>query len=254
MRVNIVVEHGDTHWIGGRMARELCDRLPEHGVIAAINGKGQYDLTYHQIVYSTPQAHPAVGLFTHGETRPHMFASSYDGQICMNPVMLRYLYEGGAEKPALIRQAVTDDFVGKKQLVFGVAGRVYGDGRKGEHLVAKMLEHGYKVMVWGYGWPIESFSYDVADLPLFYRSIDYYVDTSSDEGGCTPALEAMAMGVPVISHAVGVDRPILAYQTHDWDSLQEVLKHLTIPQTYANWTLEHVSYFKNVLERVGATV
>lgn len=246
MRVNIIVALGDMEWICGRMARELAPRLSAHGIEAVINGTGG-DLEYQQVVYGPPLTRPAVGLFTHGKDRPLRFATAYDGQVSMNSAMNRYLVEGGAEFPVIIEQPVVDNLIRKEPIVFGVAGRVYADGRKGEHLVAHMIRAGYNVLAWGHGWPCPAMSSNVADLPLFYNSIDYYVDTSSDEGGCTPALEAMARGIPVISHTVGVDRPVLAYRTHDWDSLNDVLWKLTHPTTYDDWAVGHASYFKLVL-------
>lgn len=253
MRVNIVLGNGDTQWIGGRMARELVARLPAYGIDAAINTPGGADLTYHQIVYGEPDASPSVGLFTHGADRPTKHGIEYDGQICMNSAMLGYLHRAGANHAALIEQPVSDAFVRTAPIVFGVSGRIYGDGRKGEHLVAKMVEAGYVVKAWGHGWSCPIVSTRIEDLPAFYASLDYYIDTSSDEGGCTPALEAMAMGVPVISHTLGVDRPVLAYKTHDWDSLHQVLRALTVPRTYDNWARDHAAYFKSVLARMRAS-
>lgn len=253
--MNIVIGATDLAWIGGRLTRELVDRLPTYGVTAEIN-QGPADLEYHQIVYDEPTRRPAVGMFTHGYFRPKRYATAYDGQVALNPVMLRYLRETVNESvtgvrtvgPCLIRLPVADDFIRPvKNIVFGVAGRTYGDGRKGEHLVKAMVEHGYTVRAWGSGWPCEIVGSDLTELPVFYRSLDYYVDTSSDEGGCVPALEAMAMGVPVISHTLGVDRPVLAYETHDWVSLERVLKTLTRPQTYDDWAREHATYFKAVI-------
>jgi hypothetical protein len=60
----------------------------------------------------------------------------------------------------------------------------------------------------------------------------------------------MAMGIPVISHTLGVDRPVLAYDTHDWVSLNRILYRLTHPRTYDDWAREHADYFKSVLTRM----
>jgi glycosyltransferase involved in cell wall biosynthesis len=110
-----------------------------------------------------------------------------------------------------------------------------------------MVAAGYDVIGWGSGWPCEIVGSSLDDLPHFYEMIDYYVDTSSDEGGCTPALECMALGIPVISHTVGVDRPVIPYERHSWVSLRQVLRHLTQPVTYDDWAREHAIYFREVL-------
>ena len=251
LRVNILVGSADLNWIAGRFARELCLRLPRYGVHAEMNEPSMKDLTYYQIVYGVPDAcdHPTVGLFTHGDFRPRNFGPAYTGQICLNTEMLRYLQETvGTESPRMIEQPVDEKFI-KPTITFGVAGRTYSDGRKGEHLVKAAVEAGYIVIGWGSGWPCPIVSDRVEDLPHFYRSIDYYIDTSSDEGGCTPALECLAMGKPVISHTLGVDRPVLAYQTHDWDSLHRVMHKLTHPRTYDDWASDHADYFRQTVQR-----
>lgn len=249
MRINIVVKSADMNWIAGRFAKELCSRLPAYGIEAVINDP-RADLEYQQIVYGEPVSRPAIGLFTHGKDRPMRFGRSYDGQISMNSVMDSYLKEAGCRESAIIEQPVDEVFI-KKPIIFGVAGRTYSDGRKGEHLVAQMIEAGYTVVAWGSGWPCPILSHRVEELPNFYRSIDYYIDTSSDEGGCTPALECLAMGIPVISHSLGVDRPVLSYETHNWESLNRILYKLTHPRTYDDWARNHARYFKHVMERAA---
>jgi glycosyltransferase involved in cell wall biosynthesis len=188
-------------------------------------------------------------MFTHGKDRPARFAVDYDGQIALNPVSLVYLVDAvGSDKPTLIEMPVADCFI-KRPIVFGVSGHAHADGRKGERLVAEMVKAGYVVNAWGAGWPCEIYSDDVKDLPSFYATLDYYVDTSSDEGGCVPALECLAMGIPVISHTVGVDRPVLGYVKDSWVSLSQVLYRLTHPRTYDDWARDHAAYFKRVLGR-----
>lgn len=251
VKVNIVVGNADLHWIAGRFARELVARLPEHGIEAVINSTSPCDLEYQQIVYGEPSQRPAVGLFTHGEFRPRQFAASYDGCICTNSVMAAYLLGGGATSTCVIRPVVDDIYRRDREIVFGVAGRTYSDGRKGEHLVAEMVSAGYTVRAWGSGWPCKIVGTELSQLRDFYRSIDYYIDTSSDEGGCVPAVEAAAMGIPVISHTLGVDRPVIPYELHSWRSLRAVLQALCHPRTYDDFAREHAVYFKAVLERAS---
>lgn len=249
MRVNIVVSSADASWLAGRLARELVARLPAFGIEAAVNNSAYSDLEYHQIVYGKPATRPAVGMFTHGAERPKQLGEAFDGQIALNPIMLKYLTQAGNLNATLIELPVHDRFLRREPLLFGVAGRTYADGRKGEHLVKQMIEQGYRVVGWGIGWPCPIVSTRVEDLPAFYRHLDYFVDTSNEEGGGTPALECMAMGVPVISHTLGVERPVLSYEIGCWESLSKVLHRLTHPKTYGQWTREHAEYFKSVVER-----
>lgn len=246
MRINIILGGGDSGWIIGRMARELEARLPAYGIDVTINGDVA-DLEHHPVVYGDPTNRPAVGTFTHGDFRPKRYASVYDGHIGLNSSVHGYLKLAAAPNAVLIEPVVDEHFHLGRPLIFGVAGRTYGDGRKGEHLIAKMIAAGYHVIAWGYGWPCEIFSTKFEDLRTFYQMIDYYVDTAHDEGGCVPAFEATAMGVPVISHTVGVSRPVLAYERSDWDSLERVLRYLTTPRGYDDWAREHATYFKAVL-------
>ena len=249
--VNIVVANGVREWIGGRFARELVTRLPAHGFHAAINSPHGADLEYQQIVYGPPTSRPAVGLFTHGEERPRQFARDYDGHITFSPTLALWLLAAGAAHPEIVSYPVDERFCLGRPLVFGVAGRVYQDGRKGEHLVAAAVAAGFDVVAWGSGWPCRIVSNMLGDLPDFYRSLDYYIDTSSDEGGCVPAAEAMAFGVPVISHTVGVTRPVIPYERHSELSLLEVLDQLARPYTYDDFARAHSMAFLRALARAG---
>lgn len=252
MRVNIVVREPDLPWIAGRLARELVARLPFYEVDAVINGTGVFDIEYQQIVYGPPQGYALkkVGLFTHGEGRAATFTPCYHGHIALNPRIQQVLRESGAPNPVVIEQAVDDIFIPKSAPIFGVAGSTKSDGRKGEALVRKMLDAGYQVIAWGHGWPCPIVSQDYKRLPEFYKLLDYYVVTSSDEGGCTPIIECMAMSIPVISPRIGfaINRPVLEYQAGDWDSLHKVLRYLTEVQTYDDWALQHANYFRSLIK------
>lgn len=246
MRVNIRVTENDMPWIVGRYAKELVARLPQFGIQAAINQFTDVDLEYHANTYSLPSRRPAIGLFAHNrfEMAPH-----FDGHIALNPVFCETLRQHGAKDPVVIEQAVDDTFLREGKPVFGVAGSVKGDNRKGQDLVQKMVEQGYDIRAWGTGWPCPTFSKDYAHLPAFYRGLNYYVVTSRIEGGCTPVLEAMAMGIPVISPKLGfaIRRPVLEYEAGNWESLHSVLKFLTVHRTYDDFAREHADYFKKVL-------
>lgn len=250
--VNIAVGSVDLAWIGGRLARELAFHLKRLNYKATVNSTRPTDLHFEQIVYGPPKARPAVGFFTHGTTRPKQFAKDYDGFIVTNPVMQDHLLEAGAPitRIAVIPLPVdTVTFKLSRPLRFGVAGRTYSDGRKGEAMVAAMVAAGYNVVAWGSGWPCPIVGADLSQLPEFYRSLDYYIDTSTDEGGCVPALEAIACGVPVISHDCGVQHPAIKYRCGDWDDLKRVLESITRPRGYADWARDHAALFNKVLGR-----
>lgn len=257
--VNIVVGPADLPWIAGRFARELVARLPAHGISAEINPGFDPEVSvsthrfveYQQIVYDHPIYHPAVGLFTHGDYRPRRFGLSYDACIALSPAMVTHLRAADVPDDRIFLAPYpvdTDTYRLSRPLRFGVAGRTYSDGRKGEHLVAAMVAAGYDIRAWGSGWPCPIVGSDLSQLPEFYRSLDYYIDTSTDEGGCIPAAEAQACGVPVISHTFGVTRPVIAYERGSWESLSAVLRAITQPATYDDFAAVHAAAFKRALE------
>jgi hypothetical protein len=251
--VNIPVTGPDMNWIVGRLAKELVDRLPRYGFDARINAfERRCDVEYHSNVYFPPsgRGRKAIGLFAHDDGRPRQFAAKYDGHVVLNPAMRDLMLSLGAPNPRIIEQAVDDIFLPKRRPVFGVAGSVKpGNPRKGEALVKKMLEAGYDVRAWGTGWPCPIVSSRYGDLPAFYQGIDYYLVTSSLEGGCTPIIEAMAAGKPVISPRIGfaIVRPVIEYEKGSWDSLRQVLFYLTNHRTYEDWASEHAAYFREIL-------
>lgn len=244
-RVNIRVTEPDMNWIVGRYAQELVTHLPVFGIDAAINDFKRTDLEFHANTYMAPMRHPAIGLFAHNRWE---LAPKFDGHIALNPMGADALRTNGATNPVVIEQAVDPRFV-KPVVTFGVAGSVKGDNRKGQDLVAKMLDAGYNVRAWGAGWPCPIISDKFEDLIKLYEMIDYYVVTSRVEGGCTPIIECMAMGVPIISPRIGfaIQRPVLEYEAGNWDSLERVLQYLTRPRTYEDFAREHASYFKETL-------
>ena len=247
MKVNIRVTENDKPWIVGRYARELVERLPQFGVEARINDASYRDLEYHANTYFKPSRRPAVGLFAHNRFE---LAPEFDGHIALNPVFCETLRQWGAKDPVVIEQAVDECFIDRLHpTVFGVAGSVKADNRKGQDLVARMVEHGYRVRAWGTGWPCPIVSNEYKHLPAFYQGLDYYVVTSRVEGGCTPIIECMAMGVPVIAPRIGfaIVRPVLEYQAGSWDSLHDVLRYLTEHRTYDDFARDHAEYFRRCL-------
>jgi hypothetical protein len=265
MRVNIPVTGPDMNWIVGRLAKELVARLPRYGFDAQINRETPADIEYHSNVYGPPKGHGrvAIGLFAHDDGRPGRYARLFDGQVVLNPEMQQLILgmvdspdmAGHRRRPTerlpvVIEQAVDDCFLPRHRPVFGVAGSVKaGNPRKGERFIQKMVEQGYDVRAWGSGWPCPIVSDRYEDLPAFYRSLDYYVCTSTLEGGCSPIIECMAMNVPVIAPRIGfaIVRPVLEYEAGNWESLENVLKYLTRHRTYEDWAADHAEYFRRFL-------
>ena len=82
--------------------------------------------------------------------------------------------------------------------VIGVAGWVYRGGRKGEHLVEKVVDSRFRWVACGGGWPIPTTYYEFDELEQFYQSLDVFVCTSLVEGTPNPPLEALACGKKIV--------------------------------------------------------
>lgn len=155
--------------------------------------------------------------------------------------------------------------------VAGVAGYIYGGGRKGEQLLVDVLESsGAQAMDWraiGRGWPIiPTKRMPWEELQQFYQGLDLYICTAIIEGVPYPPLEALACGVPiVIPRGVGLldtlpDMPgIIRYNAGDAESLiqalskaqmdigqidRAALRDVTEPFTVEGWVQGHVDTFE----------
>lgn len=245
MRVNLVSE---TSWILGRCARELHERLGW-----SINSTKPHDIDYHLPYWrefdpESPKTAPTrVGFFTHGFRRAEGLRNDFDAAVCMNERM-EYRLRGMPVQ--IIKPGVN---VPSKAPTFGVVGRTYRDGRKGEEMVARAVAAGYDFLSLGPGpWPCESAGADPernASLG-FWHKIDYLVVTANDEGGPMPALEAIAHRVPVIAPDVGFcwEIPVIRYEAGNWKSLEVVLHRLTVLPTWEDWARRHQMFFELILE------
>lgn len=249
--IDIIVDGG---WILRRMAEEVEKRVPEAKIpivasradMLAKNRTGDALYYINYCWYDEDIDKPAAVYFTHFRGNHKQFdrvwmkaATLSDLQICMSGKTAALLHKQGATNLHIIRPGV-DRTLRRTKPVFGVCGAVKDD-RKGAWLVEKMVEEGYSVRAWGMGWPCETVSYDFADLPDFYRSIDYLVVTSSLEGGPMPVIEAIAMGVPVIAPDVGWcwEFPVIRYEKDSWSSLLSVLNRLNDFPTWEDWGRRH---------------
>src|SRR5690606_24675241 len=192
VNVNIVTERGD--WILNRCARELAERLPN----VTVNGTG--DVTYYMPAYSwckPAQIRPgSIGFWTHPtEARLDAYHDRFVANVAMNVTVAAQLAERGAHV-TVIRPGVS---VPTRRITFGVVGRTYASKRKGEDKIAALVGDGHSVIARGEGWPCPAMPLVLDELPAFYRSIDYLLVTSTEEGGPMPVLDAIAQGVPVIA-------------------------------------------------------
>jgi hypothetical protein len=255
--MNIVTKTG---WILERLSRELL-AIPGvslncgEGERKAMKGGPNYYLPAKDFK-RFPADGWRIGLYTHGDSG---FDVIREFEVClaMNQSMAGRLAEAGARKIRVIRPGAPWK---QERVTFGVVGRVYNDGRKGEGFVANAIAAGFSFVACSTPKKIRATSRGIWPCPVthsaesedsrraFYQSIDYLVVTSLDEGGPMPVLEAIASGVPVIAPDVGWcwEFPVIRYVRGDWESLKSVLMALTHPPSWSEWVESHRKLFADL--------
>ncbi len=254
MRVNIFTEdqRGPHPWILRRSALEIQKADPR----ITINGKpAEINYSINYALFRDVQG-VLVGHFTHlehkGIYRQRFFdtAKRYHYATCTCLRTLRILDGLGFPANRVLQVPYGSDARFKRETItFGVVGRTYKSGRKGEHLGAAAVKAGYNVRYWGKGWPCpEMFKgSDWGRLGEFYQNIDYLLVTANNEGGPVPVIDAIAAGVPVIAPNVGWcwEYPVIRYNG-TWGGLHEVMYHLTFPASWERWSKAHLAFFEDI--------
>ena len=262
MSINIIVKRG---WILERMALEVSKALPgvtincgqtERAVdpTAAIN----YFMPAKDLIkYPTPTY--AVGLFTHGSLVPEVL-TQFTACVSMNRQVAAQLSKLTKADIVVIRPGTDTP---ARPPVFGVVGRPYNSGRKGEAMVEQAVSEGFQFVACaprakvratrGARWPCKV-THRTEHREEFYRTIDYLVVPSLEEGGPIPVLEALAHHVPVIAPNVGWcwEFPVIRYERGSWESLKGVLEGLARPPSWAEWAERHRRLFRRLLKEKAA--
>jgi glycosyltransferase involved in cell wall biosynthesis len=254
--INIVVKPG---WILERMARELAGALP--GVTINAGGTDRAvdpgaALTYYmpaKDILKFPSPRPrSMGLFTHGPIGD--LAGSFRACTSMNKRLGAELRKQGADV-TVIRPGT---WLPERAPIFGVVGRAYNSGRKGQELVAQAVAAGFNVLACAPAERIRATANSRWPCPVthktearddFYRGIDYLLVPALEEGGPMPVLEAIARHVPVIAPDVGWcwEFPVIRYERGSWESLRSVLDGLTHAPTWTDWVEKHRKLFTRLL-------
>ena len=253
--LNIVTEKrnpGEQPWILRRAAEEIQKTFPK----TTINKKPRQVNYFINYALHAKMEGVLVGHFTHMEFEGHArtvfgdTARIFDYATCTSKVTRDILLKLGVPKERIFIIRYGCDERMHRRPVFGVVGRVYGTGRKGEYLVQKMVNSGYDVKAWGKGWPVlegDQWS-QWENLPGFYDSIDYLVVPSINEGGPVPVIDAIAAGVPVIAPNCGWcwEFPVLQYDLGSWESLESILEKLSNPPTWRMWSDDHYKVLSSI--------
>jgi hypothetical protein len=223
LKINIVTEP-EPGWILRRLANSFAEELDakvstEADLQADINFYVNYALFKQKTKCD-------IGFFTHREHEQTLaddfdqIAQQIDWCIAMCSITANLL---PAEKTSIIKVAPDKIFM-KSEIVFGVIGREYASGRKRFNWVEKLQKiPGIKIIV-------TNGKLDFCELPDFYKSIDYLLVLSDNEGGPVPVLEALAMGVPVIAPNVGFCWDFTVHKYNTYEDLLSLINGLIIPK------------------------
>ena len=231
-QLSVHIKSSDPGWILERMTQALAQRLPYVTTSNRTDPRAaiQYYLNYTEHLGRVSPIELAS--FTHvDELMPEMKARYFqvarevDVAVCMAERYAAELRALGLREVHVIRPGVDlERFT--PRLKVGVVGRTYACGRKGEALVAEVLDTpGIEWHFTGSGWPLASRALTEAEMPAFYREMDYILVPSLYEGGPMCVIEALACGTRVIAPPVGwvTDFPHVAFRTGDAADLRRVL-------------------------------
>ena len=249
--LSVHIKSSDPGWILERMTKALAQRLPYVTTSNAANPRAaiQYYLNYNE--YGGRVSPIELGFFTHvDDAQPDIkqryfdVAHKVDVALCMAERYAAELRAIGIRDVQVIRPGVDlERFTPRVKI--GIVGRTYPCGRKGEALVAEVLDTpGIEWHFTGSGWPLPSRVVDDADMPAFYREMDYILVPSLYEGGPMCVIEALACGTKVIAPPIGwvTDFPHIEFRTGDAADLRRVLGALVGEKLALRQSVEDVSW------------
>lgn len=260
-------------WIMHRQATEIRDKSPFLQV--DVNGaQQQADIAYY-INYGYFEGRKGneivVANFTHFD--PSNLAEKFktvalecDHCVAVSNSTLRELIDMGvpASRITVIENGADASF--EPKAVIGIVGRTYGGGRKGEDLVAALLQDPdigkvARIVASSQGWGAPVWSMD--DPADFYHAIDLLLVPSRREGGPVPFFEALACGKLAIAPEIGAipDYPHISYRVGDYESLKnsiiraatEIVKRRQIysrhmrAKNWFRWASEHELLFRDLI-------
>ncbi len=261
--VHIVLS--DTGWVLEKLASQLAGGIPSvaYSLEPDPSATIQYYMTY--ATWKSRISRIEVGYFAHMEpddrTKKKFFdvARSVDFCVCHSAPYETILRDEGIEAVKTIPPGVDlQSFVPKVKI--GIVGRTYHTGRKGEGLVAQVMDIPH--IEWyftGTGWPGPATELADADMPAFYRSMDYILVPSLYEGGPMSVIEALACGCEVIAPPIGwvPEFPHIEYKTGDADDLRRVLvevvekrlalRKAVLQRGWDTWIEGHASVFESLV-------
>ena len=264
MTHSVHIKIADQGWILEKCAREIADRANNitYGLDVNPSADIQYYVNYS--CYRERVSPTEVGYFTHiepfKEAKQRFFDVAREVDFCVSHAK-RYanaLRDEGIENVVDIPPGVNlDEF--KPIVKIGVVGRTYHTGRKGEKLVAQVMDvPGIEWHFTGSGWPGQARMIPDEGMAAFYNDLDFVLVPALYEGGPMSVAESLACGVPVIASDVGWvnEFPHIPFETGDAASLRAVLEKLVHERyelrksvehiTWKNWAESHIALFEKL--------
>ncbi|MET3814695.1 glycosyltransferase [Pantoea sp. UYEF8] len=265
MKKIVHIKISDKGWILEKLAHEISKRLPYvgYGLDEDANAKIQYYMTYG---CRKERVSPIeIALFTHKEEVPSAaakfdaVAAAVDFCVAQSLKTESIIRETGLSNIQTISPGVDLDKYSPVVRI-GVVGRTYHTGRKGEKLVAQVMDlPGIEWHFTGEGWPGPAKFIPDEELPAFYRSLDYILVPALIEGGPMCVLEALASGCKIIAPSVGwvPQFPHIEFKVGDAEDLRRVLmlvveekmalRRTVESYTWQAWADKHHALFTDLL-------
>ncbi|WP_435656761.1 glycosyltransferase family 4 protein [Brucella pituitosa] len=267
------IKIADSGWILEKCASEIAKRSKyiTYSLHEDETAQIQYYMNYS--AYRKRVSPFELAFFTHSEhdegarARYFSIAKQMDYRICMSDRYARELSSvTGCDAIQTIAPGI-DVNVFKPKVRIGVVGRTYHTGRKGEAIVAQVMDiPGIEWCFTGSGWPGQAAMVKDDAMPDFYNGLDYVLVPSLYEGGPLCVLEGLACGKPIIASDVGwVDKyPHIPFQNGDAGSLREVLERLVaqrnelresvLQTTWDAWAEGHLELFEQIARNNDARI
>jgi len=237
MKIHFVTETKEQSWILRPMAERLASEIPGASVGTAVDPSATANVFFNYALYK-PVTTITAAFFTHREKDERgddfdriaseigwCFAQSQRAALLLP-----------AYKTSIIPTFPLGAAYYKKSLVLGIVGREYSSGRKRMDWLKDIRAiNGVTVLV-------TEGKLKAAEMPGFYRMIDYLLVLSSNEGGPQPVLEALASCKPVIAPNVGYcwEYPGIRYDTKA--ELVEILSKLVLPRDGWRRSAAHIQH------------
>jgi glycosyltransferase involved in cell wall biosynthesis len=204
--VNLVCKRDG--WLMSRLINEFLENYPN---VKEGDPTSEVDINYFfpYYAYKGYNKTKTAAMFTHREEHSKFqhrrnqwdrTAKEVDLRIPMSKTYAKIL----KNPKTVIELPITKKFKSKKYVI-GLSGRLYKSDRKGRDLLDKIYNHPVSNYIEfkfaGKGWPDygEVKRYKFEDMGKFYRKLDYFLCTSTVEGGPMPVKEAAFCGVRVIA-------------------------------------------------------